>query len=910
MILRGMVIENWRCICKLELRDLPEGIIVLHGPNRIGKSSLVLALRAGLFDHDPDSSAAPIKRSLPWSGASPAKVVVEFLTGGTEYRLTKHFTGSKREAKASLEKKVGSSWIIIENAPKEASRKALELLGGDRSDAGMNQLLWLSQGDVHLPQKGWDNSLQKRLVDVLGVMVTGRDLAFKETLDKRCGQWFTPKGGQKKDSPVSQWESTLQERIEHLDRQQAKFATWKKAIEELQECKDRFPVLRRAVDNSQKEVELLEQEHKQSEERRRIHREAEQALKQARQELQQAEKTLKDFQEAKKRLEEATILAADAEARVKQAESHKERCAAEHAAGLRLLEDARQAEQEHQQSRDEIEDRHKLLMLAEQVRNLERRFEELQKKAAEIQTLEERFASVSAPDEKELKHLRGMRDDISNLRAQLQASALTLTVRPEEPVKIRVIVDGQHAEEADLQPAVRRSWSLRQRVEIAVPDIGVFEVSRTQQDLDLEEAALQLSRLERDFQDAVRAFQEEPTDETCLDRLAERQIHRDAWQKELVELREEVLKLAPEGPAALQAKREHLESLRRAILERHPLLSTWQPTSSEIEELKDKFKERAAELEADRQACEQVEETARNRLKEAESTLSQRREDLAGVQAEVQAKREELARLGEESELRTRLIRAQDNISQAEAAVAESRLTESEQTIDQRLQGARTALQERARRLRDLERQLNVLEGQLQGNEGLHTELANAEAAVQEAERKLSQMRLEADAHKQLQTLFDECRDKQVQQVIGPITGRIHDWCSKIGLTDWRELVFGDSFLPERIHAQANLADKPFTIADESYGTGEQLSILVRLALGGLLAQKEAVTAILDDPLVHADPIKHRRMLEVLRLAAEGNSAWNPPAGPLQIIILTCHPDRFDHIPGARHIDLANAIER
>jgi uncharacterized protein YhaN len=96
----------------------------------------------------------------------------------------------------------------------------------------------------------------------------------------------------------------------------------------------------------------------------------------------------------------------------------------------------------------------------------------------------------------------------------------------------------------------------------------------------------------------------------------------------------------------------------------------------------------------------------------------------------------------------------------------------------------------------------------------------------------------------------------------------------------------------------------------ESYGRMEQLCLLIRLALGGLLAKDEPAVAIFDDPLAHADPDKHRRFLEVLRLAAAGSPDANPPAGPLQVIILTCHPDRFDHLPDARHIDLTKWMGR
>ena len=82
------------------------------------------------------------------------------------------------------------------------------------------------------------------------------------------------------------------------------------------------------------------------------------------------------------------------------------------------------------------------------------------------------------------------------------------------------------------------------------------------------------------------------------------------------------------------------------------------------------------------------------------------------------------------------------------------------------------------------------------------------------------------------------------------------------------------------------------------------------MALGGILAKNEPAVAILDDPLAHTDPAKHRKILDILRIAADGNKGWNPPAGLLQIIILTCHPDRFDYLPGARHYDLARLISK
>ena len=93
----------------------------------------------------------------------------------------------------------------------------------------------------------------------------------------------------------------------------------------------------------------------------------------------------------------------------------------------------------------------------------------------------------------------------------------------------------------------------------------------------------------------------------------------------------------------------------------------------------------------------------------------------------------------------------------------------------------------------------------------------------------------------------------------------------------------------------------------ESLGAVEQLSLLIRLAVGGLLAKDEPTVAQFDDPLAHADLAKHGKMLEILQMAAHGDSQPGG-AGPLQLILLTCHPQHFTSLADAQQIDLAAMI--
>jgi uncharacterized protein YhaN len=113
-----------------------------------------------------------------------------------------------------------------------------------------------------------------------------------------------------------------------------------------------------------------------------------------------------------------------------------------------------------------------------------------------------------------------------------------------------------------------------------------------------------------------------------------------------------------------------------------------------------------------------------------------------------------------------------------------------------------------------------------------------------------------------------------------------------LDIGDYREIRFGDTFLPDKLVRRDGTAE--FAIGEESTGAQEQIGMLVRLALGSLLTSAEEPTvAILDDPLTHCDVGRLNKMRVILRRTAEGDPKLSPPAGPLQIIVLTCHPEWF-----------------
>ena len=96
-------------------------------------------------------------------------------------------------------------------------------------------------------------------------------------------------------------------------------------------------------------------------------------------------------------------------------------------------------------------------------------------------------------------------------------------------------------------------------------------------------------------------------------------------------------------------------------------------------------------------------------------------------------------------------------------------------------------------------------------------------------------------------------------------------------------------FLDEALNIRGlgRKADELVAFDDLSQGAKEQLLLCLRLAVAEELAAAPGggrQSLILDDVLVNTDAVRQARVLDVLSGAA---------AGGLQILVCTCHPDRY-----------------
>ncbi|MGP4054432.1 AAA family ATPase [Mycobacterium sp. 4D054] len=186
--------------------------------------------------------------------------------------------------------------------------------------------------------------------------------------------------------------------------------------------------------------------------------------------------------------------------------------------------------------------------------------------------------------------------------------------------------------------------------------------------------------------------------------------------------------------------------------------------------------------------------------------------------------------------------------------------------------------------LREVSAQLKVY-----GTEGRKGRLDAAETERERAEAEFGRVQRRARAAQLLRSVMGRHRDALRQRYVDPFRGEVE----RLG-----RIVFGDSFEVDvdsslRI-GHRTLSGRTVPYESLSGGAKEQLGIVARLAGATLVAKEDSVPVVIDDALGFTDTDRLTKMAEV----------FDAVAGDGQVIILTCSPQRYAGVQTARHIEL------
>jgi len=849
----------------LALRELAPGLNVIAGDNEEGKSTLLQAIRAALFDKYTSSVADAYR---PYGESVSPRVGLVFELDGVEYRLDKVFS-RKKDGEATLSASDGRRW----EGP-QAEEFVAELLGFSYAPRGASKsehqglagLLWVEQARAF---EGVTLSDQSRRQ-----LHTVFDTEMSELLGGEHGEALHRRVGElrdayfdKRDKPRGEYRQLQEKRsrlaqaleqaqldlqaYEHktdqLDKRQAALRSYlderaldkaQARLREAQRSHARVQALASQVETGRQKLGRTEAEQRAAhlawETRARLIQEqqqAQQALSGARELLAQRETGVGPAREAVAALK-ASVDAAKAnktalEARLRRARDAEQlaRLTAEKQALDTVLEEARAAE------------------------------------AARRTCLAQREAiKVSAES---LAALRAVEQQRVLAEARLRAAATRVDHRLRPSAPVRLAGEPLQGEGSVL---------VTETAHLEVDGIGTFTIHPGGEDLD---------RLRAPLQEHERTLRDQLTELGAADIGAAEAAARtrQALEGEAKEHAARLSGLAPSGLAELEERLASLDSQRRALLGKMGQAAEKPGDAAVLERELGELAEAIAALEAE--------------LGQRQRVLSERREGLveagaaaSSAQARFQATEQalETARHTSSDDRLAAALAAADRAVEARkqqsAALERALAAENPEAVAVEVERCTQALEQLRNDIGRLEKEVNDLSVELGalGQRGLAEELAQVESDHATLERELEHIEAQALAVDLLYRTLDAALRRAREAVAQPVIAKLLPYLRQ--LIPGAEPSISEDMVLTGI--RRDNASEPFE--DLSIGTREQLAVLVRLAYADLLSEQGLpVTVILDDALVNSDDERRDRMKAILYQAAKR----------YQVLVLTCHEREY-----------------
>lgn len=855
------------------------GVNVLAAGNEVGKSTLFKAIRSCLFLRH-DSKTQELRDLGSDDSQLPATVQLDFEHDGKRYVIKKSFLRSP-------------SAVLTENGREiaryaEADKAIWDILGmapgsGRSIDDGAFGLLWVGQGAsfaAPIPGSGASSLLNAAIESEVGALVGGERarLAIDEINRELQRNLTDSERGPRSDGPLAR----ARDQLEH----------WRKL----------------EVDASAK-VNALENQFSEITQLRRRHREITDPalMAQMTEELAGARSSLREAQAAAL---EIRSLEAESLAAQRALEAAAQRLRGVREVALRIDRN-RSTEADLERSLPEFvakeeEVRATLARTDERLAATENEAKELAAKEQQLDRLSAALVRSLGRDEtvrrlasleeatksliginaqlsqveitpKVVDELDELDRQIASLDAQLSAAAATLTIEV-KPKGLGQVHMGS------LQGEGTHAMAVLTPTKITVGDLAVVTVTpalhprhEKRQSLDAERCALLKAAGVRSVVEAHAT-------------LTRRRDLENNRRGVLAELRS--LKAGEDPSAACAAARSALAETQAAVdvaLSVTGRMALPGQTVIDAERLeyaqtRNSLDTRNASLNAARKEQQKAVETAVAQRADASSKLELVRksviEDLALCPDSDRAARDaasvtEVA--GAETAMQTK-VAALAAVRQTAPDLAEAERREL------RCSRLEKALENRNAELMSLERDIGRLTGQIQAAGGDGVGEAHAAALEQRrlAERECDRIEDRVATLQLLRDTMGDCLAEGRDRYYEPVRRHLRPYLND--LFPGAELELGEGFTIAGMKRTRSESFKRL-----SGGTQEQIAVLVRLAMGTLLAERGGnVPIILDDALVYCDDERINMMFDALSRAGKHQ----------QIIVLTCRLRSFAPLGG------------
>lgn len=877
------------------LDDIGDGLNVIVGPNEMGKSTLLDALRAALFEKY-SSKAQPITALQNDRNKAAPVVELAFEVDDGVYRIRKRFVkkpyahlfcpdGRKLEgdeAEDTLRNLLGF------NEPGKTGAKPETL--------GMWNVLWVQQGQsfgaLELPDSARSN-LHSALESEVGEVLGGkRGRALPDTVDRQLSELVTSTGRPRGDyKDLIDEVDTLQSDLEGL---QSRRSDLSKTLEDLVAAQETHVRLL-SGEQDQKDKEELDAARTRHGELAKLESSIDAAatdVELKKRNLEQAEQALAERRALKERIK------ADAEA-VEVAKGNLDEVGQtdqelrKQVEGLRK--DAKEAENAVTEADKAVSLARRVLTAVQRegrIRERQERYEKAHEAEKKQRAAQQGAAAILVTDEN-IETIRHAAKKLEAARSRLSAAATLVAFDMPSDRLSRIKVDGA-ALDTD-----QTSVEAVERTTITIPDYGSISVQPAIKDRD------RLIAQQREANDALKAALEECGVKSA-DVAEEQFARREKLLRDVELARQEAVLYAPatdDCDAGAEPLADYITSLK-AIIER-------ELTDLGIESLPlEKEAEQAlASTQETVQESRDILITARATLVGPEEEMGRIQTELGSVKTRYEDGKERLEKLNSslveaeeqtsDDDLGARVSSARKALEDQERAVSELEGQREGKTLPQleaRISRLETVLQERRDKRSDLKEKVVGLQSHIEALEG-----AGLDEAIQQKEREVEL------AYDQLQRyerevsvlflLLSTLRSAETvakERYLSPVLKRVRPYL---------QLLFpgAEIAIDENLHIVGVVRENGYEESFEhlSMGTQEQIAVLVRLAFAEMLVEQgHPATVVLDDALVFSDDRRMGRMFDILNMVGQ----------QVQIIVLTCREQLFEGI-GGRQLSLKTASD-
>lgn len=866
----------------MRLTGFGPGVNVLAAPNEAGKSTLYRAVRACFFERHTAAHDG-IRRLGSSDAALPAQVRVAFSHGGRDYEIAKSFL---RSAHACLRRDGG------EIAQKSTADEMLwEILGlkpgsGKLRDEAAFGLLWVGQrrsfdledmsagaagvfGDVVSSEVGGLVG-GDRARSVLAKVRAGLRIHLTEGGKPRTGGPL--KAAQDTREDMKAKETALRERLDGLEQDFRALARARadlgrlfnpaergRLADDLKAAQVDYEAAKAAADV----LARLELQAQAQESRATIVAERLQRLEDVDERVRAGRARVESLVEDIAGLERE-----DAKAQAKVAEAARAAAAVESdLAGL-----AGRSERLNRLD--------KAIEASERRREWGHRLGEARTVLGRLRSVEQELAALCVTD-KTVSEATRLQEEVTRLQARRDASAPRLAIALGADAGQPVRLDGR--------PVARdETLVLRDAATVTVGGIVTLTVTPS---MSSASDMVALAEAERRLAEALARAGVGSAFEAREALARGHGLRRD---------REALLRqlgmLAPKGPqgedglAYLEERIAQVTGLVEAALQEAELGDLPPPAALAAE--RDALKADEAALKTRKAHADAALEAARALAREHLTHLGSLKARLAGeterLDLDLKGAPDE-GRAGEIARLTQELDAARETCRQAAAAAALHKVSApTEDEMKRRALKVERLIEaslNHDRRRSDLEKEIFALETGIQaaGGDGLEEDYASVSAAREIADVKVARLTEEVEALRLLEREIEDSLAQSRERFLAPVQQHLRPFLGDF--LPSANLQLGEDFKPLSLMREA--AREGFDILSD--GTREQIAVLVRLALGAMLAAKgEPVPLILDDALVFSDDERIERMFDALSRAAQSQ----------QVIVLTCRTRAFAPLGG------------